>query len=267
MTKSSVTTLTCFALLAGLVLAAPALAQECVPFQGIDHCPVGLASLSVGPDGLSVDSPGGSGDDGVVSRFAPTTFWRGEFAIPAGSGTNQATHFSSISGGNVTSGLDITPVNGRLQLEATFTGDSESSTYSVLIYDDGILVGSLGNFSGDPDAGNKVSGKAGGKNRLGQKIALYIDGIYMGQIEEPWWWPWVTFGIANNGGCNWGVGIGHDVLFTLPDGNRVVGDEVRFTEDVKGPNHYPYLGFEAIETRSTASTFTLTDEMAEGTRE
>ena len=139
----------------------------------------------------------------------------------------------------------------------------------MLIYNDGILVGSLGNFSGDPDAGNQLSGKnkLGAKNQLVQKIALYIDGIYMGQIREPWWWPWVTFGIANNGGCDWGIGMAHDVMFSLPDGNQVMGDEVRFSEDVKGPNHYPYLGFEAIETRSTASTFTLTEEMAEGTRE
>lgn len=266
MTKTSVTTLTCFALLAGLVLAAPAPAQECVPYQGIDHCPVGLAALSVGPDGLTVSSPGGSGEDGVVSRFAPTTFWNAQFALPAGAGNNQATHFSSISAGEVTSELDIAPKNGRLQLEATFTGDSETSTYSVLIYDDGILKGSLGGFSGEPDE-NKTSGKAAGGNRLTQRIALYIDGIYMGQIEEPWWWPWITFGIANDGGCNWGIQLANDVTFSLPDGNRVVGDEVRFEEDVRGPSHYPYLGFEAIETRSTAESFRVVNEMAEGTRQ
>lgn len=266
MKKTSVTPLTCFALLAGLVLAAPVAAQDCVPFQGIDHCPVGLAVLSAGPDGLTVSSPGGDGQDGVVSRFAPTTFWNAQFAIPAGAGNNQATHFSSISAGEVTSELDITPEDGRLQLEATFTGDAETSTYSVLIYDDGTVVGSLGNFSGEGDQ-NKLSGKAGGGNRLTQRIALYIDGIYMGQIEEPWWWPWVSFGIANGGGCIWGVQMAHDVTFSLPDGSQVVGDEVRFEEDVRGPGHYPYLGFEAIETRSTAESFTLANEMAEGTRE
>lgn len=266
MTKTSVTPSTCLALLAALVLAAPATAQECVPYQGIDHCPVGLAVLSAGPDGLTVTSPGGSGEDGVVSRFAPTTFWNARLAIPAGAGNNQATHFSSISAGEVTSELDITPENGRLHLEATFTGDAETSTYSVLIYDDGILVGSLGNFSGEGD-GNQLSGKAAGKNRLAQKIALYIDGIYMGQIEEPWWWPWVSFGISNGGGCIWGMQMAHDVTFSLPDGNHVVGDQVRFEEDVRGPSHYPYLGFEAIETRSTAESFRVVNEMAEGTRE
>jgi hypothetical protein len=261
MKKTILTTLTCFALLSGLVLAAPAQAQNCVPFQGIDHCPVGNAVLSTGPNGLTVSGPGGSGEDGVVSRFAPTTFWNAQLALPAGAGTNEATHFSSISAGKVTSELDIAPENGRLHLQASFTGDSSSSTYSVLIYNDGILVGSLGNF-GSPD-GNKLSGK----NRLSQKIALYIDGMYMGQIEEPWWWPWVSFGIANNGGCNWGIAMANDVTFSLPDGNKVVGDEVRFEEDVKGPNHYPYLGFEAIETRSTAGSFTVANELAEGTRE
>lgn len=266
MTKTSSIPLTCFALLAGLVLTAPAQAQDCVPFQGIDHCPIGLATLSAGPDGLTVTSPGGDGSDGVESRFDPTTFWKAQFALPAGEDNNQATHFSSISAGKVTSELDIAPEDGRLHLQASFTGDAETSTYSVLIYDDGILVGSLGGFSGEGD-GNTLSSKKAGPNRITQRIALYIDGIYMGQIREPWWWPWVSFGIANDGGCNWGLQMANDVTFSLPDGNRVVGDEVRFEEDVRGPSHYPYLGFEAIATQSTAESFRVVNEMAEGTRE
>ena len=109
MKKMNRTILTCFALVAGLVLVVPAQAQQCVPFQGIDHCPVGLATLSVGPDGLTVDSPSGDGGDGVVSRFAPTTFWKGQFAIPAGTDNNQTTHFSSISAGKVTSKASTSP--------------------------------------------------------------------------------------------------------------------------------------------------------------
>ena len=62
-----------------------------------------------------------------------------------------------------------------------------------------------------------------------------------------------------------GLQMARDATFTLPDGNRVVGDEVRFEEDVQGPSHYPYLGFEAIATRSTADSFTVVNEMAEGT--
>jgi len=254
----------CFVLLAALALAAPAQAQDCVPFQGIDHCPVGYAVLSAGADGLSVSGLGPDGQDGVVSRFDPTTFWIAQLALPAGAGANPASHFSSISAGKVTSELDIAPEDGRLHLEATFTGDAESSTYSVLIYNDGLLVGSLGGFSGEPGK-NQLAGKAAGGNRISAKIALYVDGIYMGQIEEPWWWPWVSFGISNNGGCNWGLQMARDATFTLPDGNRVVGDEVRFEEDVQGPSHYPYLGFEAIATRSTADSFTVVNEMAEGT--
>lgn len=261
MMKTIATTLACSALLTGLVLAAPAQAQDCVPFQGIDHCPVGLAVLTAGADGLTVSGPGG-GQDGVAARFAPTTFWTAQLELPAGPGNNQATHFSSISAGEVTSELHVTPEDGRLHLEATFTGDAETSTYSVLIYDDGILTGSLGGFSGDPGASG-VSGKAAGGNRLTTKIALYVDGFYMGEIEDPWWWPWISFGIANTGGCNWGMALDRDATFALPDGNRVVGDEVRFEEDVHGPGHYPYLGFEAIETRSTADSFTVLNEMVE----
>lgn len=263
--KTIATPLACIVLLVGLVLlAAPAEAQNCVAFQGIDHCPVGLAVLSADADGLTVSGLGPDGQDGVESRFNPTTFWNAQLALPAGPNNNQATHFSSISAGKVTSELDIAPVNGRLHLEATFTGDAETSTYSVLIYNDGILVGSLGGFSGDPGQ-NSLSGKSSGGNSLSTRIALYVDGIYMGQIDEPWWWPWVSFGISNNGGCNWGMQMANDATFSLPDGNVVVGDEVRFEEDVKGPSHYPYLGFEAIATQSTANTFTVVNELAEGT--
>ncbi len=256
--------LACVVLLAGLVLVAPAQAQNCVPFQGIDHCPVGLATLSVGNDGLTVSGLGAEGRDGVESRFDPTTFWNAQLALPAGAGTNEHSHFSSISAGKVTSELDIAPENGRLHLQATFTGDAATSTYSVLIYNDGILVGSLGGFSGD-GGNSSVTGKTTGGNRLATRIALYVDGIYMGQIEEPWWWPWVSFGIATNGGCNWGMQMPNPVTFALPNGKQVVGDEVRFEEDVKGPNHYPYLGFEAIATRSTANSFRVVNELAEGT--
>lgn len=267
MKKTILTTFACFALLAGLVLAAPAQAQ-CVPYQGIDHCPVGSAVLSAGSNGLTVSGLGAEGNDGVISRFDPTTFWNAQIALPAGPDSTTETHFSSISAGEVTSELNIAPENGRLHLEATFTGDAATSTYSVLIYKDGILQGSLGGFSGDPGQG-KVTGKASGANGLEnvtQRIALYVDGIYMGQIDEPWWWPWVSFGIANGGGCIWGLQTVNDVTFSLPDGNNVVGDEVRFMEDVRGPGHYPYLGFEAIETRTTAESFTVVNEMAEGTR-
>jgi len=256
--------LACIVLLAGLVLVAPAQAQNCVSYQGIDHCPVGLAVLSADADGLTVSGLGSDGQDGVESRFDPTTFWTAQMAIPAGTGANEATHFSSISAGKVTSELQITPENGRLHLQATFTGDADTSTYSVLIYNDGILVGSLGGFSGDPKQ-NGVTGNTSNGNRLSTRVALYVDGMYMGQIPEPWWWPWVSFGIGPYGGCIWGMSMPNDTTFDLPNGHQVVGDEVRFEEDVEGSSHYPYLGFEAIATQSTASSFKVVNEMAEGT--
>ena len=267
MTKTSVTTLACLALLAALVLSAPAQAQaqDCVSFQGIDHCPVGLAVLSTDSNGLNVSSPSGDGQDGVVSRFAATTFWNAQLGLPGGAGNNPATHFSSISADKVTSELDITPENGRLHLQATFTGDSDSSTYSVLIYDHGILQGSLGGFSGDP-ANQKASATTAGGNHLSRRFALYVDGMYMGQFDNSWLWIWLSFSISSNGGCNWGMILPQETTFSLPNGQQVTGDEVRFEEDVQGPSHYPYLGFEAIQTQSTAGSFTIANEMAEGTR-
>lgn len=263
MMKTIATTLACFTLLAGL--AAPAQAQDCVPYQGIDHCPLGLAALTAGADGLSVSGVGPDGQDGVASHFAAATLWNAQMELPAGPGTNQATRLSAISGGEVTSELHIAPEDGRLRLEATFTGDAETSTYSVLIYDDGILQGSLGGFSGDASEGS-VSTKASSANgpTLATRIALYVDGFYMGEIEYPFWRPWFIFGTAFDGGCFWSMQMTEPATFDLPNGDRVVGDEVRITEDVRGESHYPYLSFDAIETRSTAD-FTVIDEMAEAT--
>ena len=259
--KTIATPLACFTLLAGL--AAPAQAQDCVPYQGIDHCPVGLATLTAEADGLSVSGVGPDGQDGVVSHFAPATVWNGQLELPAGPGTNQTTHLSAISAGEVISELHIAPEDGRLRLEATFTGDAETSTYSVLIYEDGLLKGSLGGFSGDASQ-STLSSKASSANgpTLSTRIALYVDGFYMGEIEDSYWRPWFIFGNSNtDGACLWAMHSAEPATFDLPNGDRVVGDEVRIMEDVQGPGDYPYVSFDAIETRSTAD-FTVIDEVA-----
>lgn len=254
-----------FGLAVSLVVAGPALAQDCVSFQGIDHCPLGDATLSESSDGLNVAGLGADGNDGVASRFAPTTHWSTQVAFPSGS--YQTTQMSSISGGESTSGLIIEPVNGRYRVRANFTGDAEEPTYSVLVYREGVLQGALGGFYGGDTPPRSAANASADSDRKQphQKIALYVDGFYMGQIDEPWWW-WFTFSIAPGGGCNWGLGLNQAFSVSLPDGTELIGDEIRITEDVRGPGHYPYLGFESIETRTTAQEFTITEELAEGTR-
>lgn len=249
--------------LAAALLAGPALAQDCVEFQGIDHCPVGEATLGLSEDGLVVQNQGGV--SGVSSRFSPTVHWNGQMEFPPG--LPHQTTLSSISGGETTSRLLIEPEGNGFRARATFTGASEQPTYSVLIYRDGVLQGALGGFDGSEpgksaDRPTKPATRGDGPQ---DKVALYVDGIYWGEIDIWWWWDFHFF-IAPPGGCNWGMSFSQAVPFQLPNGEQVLGDQVVFAEDVRGDGHYPYLGFESIETATTAPGFTITDELAEGVR-
>ncbi|MCB1036857.1 MAG: hypothetical protein KDD47_23730 [Acidobacteria bacterium] len=256
-------------LAAGLMAAGPVMAQNCVDFQGINHCPVGQAALDVAAsgNGLIVSGLGSEGNDGVASRFAPTVHWNAMLQVPTGS-ASQSFDLSSISGGESTSGLIVEPKNGRYRVKATFTGASEASTYSVLVYRDGVLQGALGGFSGDPNPPAQGGGKAStglGLRNVSQQIALYVDGFYMGEIEDPWWIWLFDFSISSNGGgCNWGIALASAVSVSLPDGSELEGDEIRIQEEVRGDGHYPYLGFESIEIRGTSDSFAIRQELAEG---
>lgn len=245
------------ALASTLLLAGPAVAQNCVSFQGIDHCPVGDASLSLTADGLAVQNHGGN--SGVSARFAPTVLWEGRMQFPQG---EHSMDMASISGGETTSRLLIEPNGDSYSLRAVFTGASEQPTYSVLVYNDGILQGAIGGLDGSAPT------KAAPTKRAPNVSNNLIDIEPVDLLPDWWWWwPWFWghFSIAPAGGCNWGLGLAADVAVNLPDGQRLIGDEIRFTEDVAEAGHYPYLGFESIETRSTASGFLVTDELAEGT--
>lgn len=245
-------------LVAAAFLAGPAMAQNCVDFQGIGHCPVGNAKLSLSPQGLDVQNLGGA--SGVSSRFSPTVHWNGQFEFQPGS--QHGTALASISGGETTSRLLIEPEGNGYRARATFTGSSTQPTYSVLVYNNGILQGALGGFDGSGNTKSFAKPVREG-DRPEEKVAVYVDGIYWGDYDF-WWWDFVFFISPSTGGCNWGVTLQDPVTVRMPDGNEVVGDEIRFSEDVRGSGHYPYLGFESIETVSTAPGFRITGELAEG---
>ena len=253
-----------------LSLAGVAAAQDCVSFQDIEHCPVGDVTLEVSADGLTVNNHGDGG--GVSSRFAPTVFWKGRVAFPQES---QSTQLASISGGETTrrTRLLIEPAEGgAYRLRAVFTGDSVVPTYSVLVYLDGVLQGSLGNFDGrEPGDGARMtfSGDGIGAHAFQKRPpGVYQDVTFPPEPFLPWWWPWVDidFRVGAAGGCNWVVGTAEVLSFDLPDGQSIKGNEIRFTEDLFGPGHYPYLGFESIEIVSSVSSFAITDELADSAR-
>ncbi|MEM8932804.1 MAG: hypothetical protein AAGE94_16590 [Acidobacteriota bacterium] len=265
MKRSSHPLVLCLALTVAL-LAVPASAQPCVQYQGIDHCPVGNASLQLSSDGLAVQNLGGS--SGVSSRFSPTIHWNAEMQFAPGTPHN--TVLSSISGGETTSRLLIEPDGGGFHARATFTGASEQPTYSILVYNNGVLQGAVGGV--DAGAATKARQRLGRAvpTKPGQasdaeddvRMVLYIDGIRMGYIDVD---IIFHFFISPMGGCNWGMSMAQAVAIQMPDGNQVLGDEIRFAEDVDGPGHYPYLGFESIDTVTTASSLLIRNELAEGT--
>lgn len=272
------TTLFCLALAVSLALPGAAAAQGCVPFQGIDHCPVGDATLEALPDGggLLVSGLGPAANDGVASRFAPTTLWNAQLEFPEGTSMNRTVNLSSISGGEVTSELLIQATDGRYQLGASFTGSADESTYAVLVYRQGILQGGVGGFS----SGLTSSG-ATETRRSPQSSLSTINDRYCTECQPTvevnapdelpnWWWDYIFgryghgFQIRGDGGCSWSMGFRGDVLVTLADGSEFVGDEIRFDEEVHGPGHYPYLGFESIEIESSTGSVTILDELAQG---
>ena len=104
MKKPPIRLLLCAVLIASLS-TVPASARTCVPFQGIDHCPVGEAVLERTDAGLAVHPRSRDISDGVVSRFATTIHWHAK-TIQA-EGADRSRELVSISDGAATSRLFI----------------------------------------------------------------------------------------------------------------------------------------------------------------
>ncbi|MEM8934539.1 MAG: hypothetical protein AAGE94_25320, partial [Acidobacteriota bacterium] len=225
------------------LISGPLSAQSCQSFAGIDHCAVGGATLGLSAEGLVVQTASGVGDDGVRSAFAPTTLWEADVIFP--DDEVEHTVLSSISGGEVTSRLIFEPDGEGQRIRATFTGSSAVPTTSLLVYDGGVLQAAVGGLDASDGAPNAL--RHGPSKAIGN-----IFGPKKRRPRRP-----VRFSIAAPGGCNWGVSFGETVDLQMPDGSIVQGDEVVFAEEVDGPGHYPYLGFEAIEIATSVSTFTI----------
>lgn len=241
--------LTGLALGTSLLLAGPLAAQDCLSSQGVEHCPVGDATLHATADGLTVQNHGGS--SGVSSRFSPTILWSADMEVPQGE--VEHTEMASISGGEATSHLYFTPEGDGQLIRPTFTGNSSNPTYSLLVYRDGVLQASAGGiYAGD--------GLSNSTTTSPRKIRVVVFGVVVWDSHR----RRNRFSIAPTGGCIWAVSFDQAVGIQMPNGDMVQGDEVVFAEEVDGPGHYPYLGFEAIETRSSVSGFSVSNELVEG---
>lgn len=223
--------------------ALPAAAQGgCVPFNGIQHCPVGAAQLSLSSDGsaLIASGLGPGGGDGVTSAFSQARFWQANTSLESAA-SEDTTVLSSISNSVTTSTATLQHSGDLLELSATFTGDASDSSYSVIALNGGAFAGGIGGISSG-GIGATVQGD-------GRRTRRLADGFEV---------------IIPSGACRWDFILVNPMPVTFPDGSTVLADQIQLLEEVDGPGHYPYTGFDAIVTQSTANAIMISDETVVG---
>lgn len=239
-----------------LVAAAPAFSQECATFDGVEHCPLGTASLTQSADGLTVDGFGESDENGVALSFADATSWRSQVDARGNGEGTASLRTAAIADGVTSSTATFEQNDGLLELSATFTGSGDDSTYSAMVYNDGVFQGGVGGLNNN-------------------QRAMYVDiNDPLNPWDEPdpfwdwpWRWPWIGWGfdiLATNQACQWAIDFDTAVNFHLSDGTQVMGDEVRLVEEVDPDGGYVYLSFDGITAQGDLGSFTFTSESLAG---
>ena len=204
-----------------------------------------------------------SGKDGVSIALPPTTrSWRPVASIK---GAIDGARFqqSAISNGFLTSSVVVTATHERTSIVATFTGGAPASSYTVLVYREGVLQGGQGGIP---------------SGAVGATIPPILEPIPFPRIPEfPPVFPG-PFGIHSvdtldkrssngDGACVWELPVPQSpetarvVRFDLPNGRKVWGDKIRLVEEVPGAQSYPYTSFNGITVTATGiETLTLSDE-------
>lgn len=251
-------TLAVAGLLALAGAAAPAAAEDCVTFDGVDHCALGSATLTQTSQGLSVDGIGDAPANGVALSFGDATSWRAD-ADARGDGAGTASlHTTAIADGTTTSTATMQQAGERIELSATFTGAGSQSTYSAMVYNGGVFQGGTGGL-----ANNQVAA-----------YVNYRDPYNPWDPFDPidwwdWWWDWPWggwgFGILSaNQACEWSFHFEQPVSLHLADGTRVTGDEIRLVEEVSAPGGYVYLSFDGITAQGNIDSLVFTSESVAG---
>jgi len=209
------------ALSLGGIQGAAVAAPPCVTFMGLQHCPVAGTTLAINDGQLVVTGAGGSG--GVSIATPGATAWHGDSQIELANGVGDVLRSSSISHDVVTSQTEALRGANGTPLRATFTASSGTPTFTTLVYRDGQLQGS---------ASKLPSGSVGAV--LGWTLRF--------PSEEP------EFEVVAGGQCTWTYRTvqGADLQIALPDGRTLIGDEVRFAEEVNPQGAYPYLTFDRL---------------------
>lgn len=254
-------TLACGLALAVLTLtsALPAAAEQCVRFDGIDHCAAGAADLNLSPNGarLIVSNLGPAGDDGVVSIFDNATKWSAQMAV-VGQHPGDEMTFNAISNGLIVSKatFNLEP-GGNMISNGFFTAGAMTPTFDLVVIDNGYVVDVFEGMS----SGSSFSVVAGPGDTGG------LPGGNNGPFLPPWDpWPWPepwppepTFGVGSLGNCFWSFAFAGSVVVETTEGSAM-GNEIRMIENMQYKGAYAYNGFDGIETLSNGSKLVIGQE-------
>lgn len=233
---------------AALVLALPGAAfaaEACLDFEGLRHCAVGGASLSLDAAGLRVNAGGTAGQGGVHIQMDGATTWSIGTNFQGGNASFVST---AIAEGEPVSSMFVQEESDRVAARATFTGSGVDSTYAVMVYNSGRFVGGVGNV-----------GTVGTTN--------FLSGEWVWDpVTKTWVWrprrPRSTsFGNHRlTGACIHTLEYDSAVNVRLPNGQQLQGDRVEFVEEVPGQGSYAYLTFDAMQVTGAFNSLTITSE-------
>jgi hypothetical protein len=227
-------------------LAERSVDAQCVEFEGLRHCALGAAAVSLARDGeLEVSRMADPRRDGVsielpdVSNFVP------EGRVEA-SGDSLSLTASAFQAGTIVGRMTLQQTADRYVVSAAFTGSGEASPYQVNLYYRNQRVGTIGDL---------ISG---------ERLAL-----------PPRWpcWPcWppppppfrnIQLG-PNAGACVWDQSFGGaEVLAQLRDGSTVVADRIELEEVIPRSGSYPYMSFNRLDYTSNGARIVLAGERIE----
>lgn len=246
---------------------AHAAADDCVEFQGLQHCGLGAVKVSASAKGVRIDSqekePSGKG--GVAIHTPPAAAWTAETRSEGA----QRNFFTAYAEDVAVSTSSVNSSRESTSYSATFTGSGDATTYSVMAYYNGRLQAAVGGIrSGDtgavaimvPNPGWTPNCRPRNQTYAQCESACYANGYsncgYCNTLCP------LSVGFANaqlSGACLWQYTVAEPGV-QLPNGQTVRADRIVLQEEISGPSNYPYLNFNRIDVQTTARSTTITDE-------
>jgi hypothetical protein len=181
-------------------------------------------------EGLVAHNAASDLEAGVSIDVPDVRSWKSKSSIHFEGQANDVLTASSLSGGVVTSQARVK--HGRaLLFTAAFTGSMEDRAYRVDVLLNGVHKGAAVNVPSGLD-GAKQTSVMGPPQPLASRSYDYLS----------------DFIIQPNGACQWGFSFeaasGYPI--TLPNGLKVMGNEIRLTEQVEPAGAYPYTSFDGL---------------------